>query len=191
MRLICLACCANTARGPVTAVPPISVMNSRRRIVAPSLRGKEIVAVQPKFVKGRPMSALGQKQTFAPQKAMSALPPIATAKAEFRKRSCPLYPRKRTCAVRKQCLLWAKSGHGAKLSQATPLVSNTNVRPRQCSLHDRVDSWSGHCIDLTLKRNRQHLGSSLSVWPLEDGMDIPNQSRTDRYESFYREFDSP
>jgi hypothetical protein len=26
---------------------------------------------------------------------MSALPPIATAKANFRKRSCPLYPRKR------------------------------------------------------------------------------------------------
>jgi hypothetical protein len=30
----------------------------------------------------RPMSALDQKQTFAPQKAMSALPPIATAKAD-------------------------------------------------------------------------------------------------------------
>ena len=28
------------------------------------------------------MSALGHKQTFAPQKAMSALPPIATAKAD-------------------------------------------------------------------------------------------------------------
>ena len=42
------------------------------------------------------MSALGQ---CALQKAMSALPPIATAKADIRKRSCPLYPRKRTCAV--------------------------------------------------------------------------------------------
>ena len=30
---------------------------------------------------------------------MSALPPIATAKADSRKRSCLLYPRKRTCAV--------------------------------------------------------------------------------------------
>jgi hypothetical protein len=29
------------------------------------------------------MSALGQKQTCAPQKAMSALPPIATAKADI------------------------------------------------------------------------------------------------------------
>src|SRR5262249_19303326 len=30
---------------------------------------------------------------------MSALPPIATAKADFPQNSCPLYPRKRTCAA--------------------------------------------------------------------------------------------
>src|SRR5262249_19617155 len=36
------------------------------------------------------MSALGQKQTYAAHKGMSALPPIATAKADFRKRSCLL-----------------------------------------------------------------------------------------------------
>ena len=48
---------------------------------------------------GPPMSALGQKQTYAPQQAMSALPPIATAKADFRTRSCLLYPQKRTFAV--------------------------------------------------------------------------------------------
>src|SRR5262245_40189507 len=45
------------------------------------------------------MSALGQKQTHAVQQRMSALPPIATAKADMRKWSCPLYPRKQTCAV--------------------------------------------------------------------------------------------
>jgi hypothetical protein len=33
------------------------------------------------------------------QEAMSALPRIATAKADSRKTSCPLYPRKQTCAV--------------------------------------------------------------------------------------------
>src|SRR5262245_26414619 len=33
------------------------------------------------------------------QKAMSALPPIATMKADSRRRSCLLYTRKRTCAV--------------------------------------------------------------------------------------------
>jgi hypothetical protein len=45
------------------------------------------------------MSALGHKRTYAPQQAMSALPPIATEKADIRTTSCPLYPRKRTCAV--------------------------------------------------------------------------------------------
>jgi hypothetical protein len=40
----------------------------------------------------RATSALGQKATCAPQKAMSALPPIATAKADLRDRLCPLYP---------------------------------------------------------------------------------------------------
>jgi len=45
------------------------------------------------------MSALGQKQTFAPQNTMSALPPIATVKADSRKRSCLLCSRKQTCAV--------------------------------------------------------------------------------------------
>jgi hypothetical protein len=45
------------------------------------------------------MSALGQKRTYALQKGTSALPPIATAKADSRKRSCPLYPQKQTYAV--------------------------------------------------------------------------------------------
>jgi hypothetical protein len=45
------------------------------------------------------MSALGHKQTYALQKAMSAITPIATAKADIRNRSCLLYPRKRTCAA--------------------------------------------------------------------------------------------
>ena len=45
------------------------------------------------------MSALGQKRTYAVENGMSALRPIATAKATSRKRSCPLYPQKRTCAV--------------------------------------------------------------------------------------------
>jgi len=48
---------------------------------------------------GRAMSALGQKQTYAVQNGMSALAPIATVKADIRKRSCLLSLRKRTCAV--------------------------------------------------------------------------------------------
>ena len=34
------------------------------------------------------MSALGQKQTFAVQNGMSALPPIATAKVDFPQTIC-------------------------------------------------------------------------------------------------------
>ena len=47
----------------------------------------------------RMMSALGQKQTYAVHQPMSALHPIATAKADIRKTPCLLYPRKRTFAV--------------------------------------------------------------------------------------------
>ena len=45
------------------------------------------------------MSALGQKRTCAMQTGMSALPPLATTKADIGKPSCLLYPRKQTCAV--------------------------------------------------------------------------------------------
>jgi len=45
------------------------------------------------------MSALGHKRTFAPQHVTSALPPIATAKADFGKPSCLVYPQEQTCAV--------------------------------------------------------------------------------------------
>src|SRR5215470_8909970 len=42
------------------------------------------------------MSALGHKRTYAAQNGMSALPPIATTKADIGNRSCLLYPRERT-----------------------------------------------------------------------------------------------
>jgi len=37
-------------------------------------------------------SAFGQEQTYARQNGMAGLPPIATAKADPRKQSCPLTP---------------------------------------------------------------------------------------------------
>src|SRR5262249_27772821 len=43
--------------------------------------GQRIVAVQMRVVKGCSMSALGQKQTYAVQNVMSALPPKATSNA--------------------------------------------------------------------------------------------------------------
>src|SRR5262249_45397674 len=71
------------------------------------------------------MSALGQKQTCALQKRKSALPPIATAKADIRKRSCLLYPRKRTCAAHK-----VMSALGQKRTSAH-LTKNQKARPQR------------------------------------------------------------
>src|SRR5262245_6832331 len=45
------------------------------------------------------MSALGQKQNICSAKGHVRFTPIATAKADTRKRSCLLYPQKRTCAA--------------------------------------------------------------------------------------------
>jgi hypothetical protein len=53
------------------------------------------------------MSALGQKRTCAAHQPMSALPPIATAKADIvHSNSCPL---------------WAKSGHDSRADPRGPL----------------------------------------------------------------------
>src|SRR5262245_3055964 len=70
------------------------------------------------------MSALGQKQTCASQKAMSALLPIATTKADFRTRSCLLYPRKRTCAV--------QLGMSALGQKRTPLPVHSIIASARC-----------------------------------------------------------
>jgi hypothetical protein len=61
------------------------------------------------------MSALGQKQTYAVHQPMSALRPIATAKADIRPGSCPLYPRKRTHEVQQRMsALGQKRTHAAQ-----------------------------------------------------------------------------
>jgi hypothetical protein len=58
------------------------------------------------------MSALGHEQTFALQQAMSALHPIATAKADSRKRSCPLCPRARKSDIEEFILCCAGANVG-------------------------------------------------------------------------------
>jgi len=59
------------------------------------------------------MSALGQKQTFAPQNGMSALPPEATAKADLR-HVC-FTPESGHVQRDSVCRLWARSGHSVGL----------------------------------------------------------------------------
>src|SRR5262245_27388680 len=80
-------CCASAPRGHASAAPPGNVMSSRRLIVVAPKSRHVMVATSFGARKGYETfrtSALGQKQTYAPQQAMSALPPIATAKADVR-----------------------------------------------------------------------------------------------------------
>jgi len=62
------------------------------------------------------MSALGQKQTCAAHNGMSALPPIATVKADIRNASCPLYPESGYVQCTGACPLRAKSGQNETCS---------------------------------------------------------------------------
>src|SRR5262249_41653918 len=70
-----------------TAPPPINEMNSRRLIASPEAQDKASYRQTSPLEGGSemtpPMSALGQKRTFAPQKVMSALPPKATSNATY------------------------------------------------------------------------------------------------------------
>ena len=69
--------------------PPEKAASSRQGFLEVAAED-DCLAIVPR---GNKMSALGQKQTYAVQQPMSALPPIATAKADFPQKACPLYPR--------------------------------------------------------------------------------------------------
>src|SRR5262245_55519676 len=71
------------------------------------------------------MSALGQKRTCAVQNGMSALPPIATAKADSRFTAESGHVQRTS-----SCLLWAKSGHRAILFDQ--LVAELEQSRRHC-----------------------------------------------------------
>src|SRR5262249_8993628 len=85
------------------------------------------------------MSALGQKQTYAVHKRMSALHPIATAKADTPQKSCLLYPQERTCTVH-----YLMSAKGQKRTPhdgiRSPKLNNCNMR--RCRRHSLVQSVS-------------------------------------------------
>src|SRR5262245_20471525 len=84
--------CARTENGQIAVAPPSNLMNSRRLIATPDAQDAAWYRVKRDSLRDVSMSALGQKQTHAVQQRMSGLPPIATGKADIRKRPCLLYP---------------------------------------------------------------------------------------------------
>ena len=73
------------------------------------------------------MSALGQKQTYAPQKRVSALPPIATAKADFRARS----------------EVFGRAKIGDEVNPAQGLINNFTVASAYDAGANSIHSWIG------------------------------------------------
>ena len=101
------------------------------------------------------MSALGQKPTFAVQKGMSALLPIATAKANFRKRPCLLYPRKRTCAVQLvMSAMGQKRNHAAQ--QKGSLFDHLLGVDEQSRRHCKAERFGSLDFDRTRRRHRTY-----------------------------------
>src|SRR5262249_40193775 len=90
MRRMRSGCCARTEKGHAIAPPPITLMKSRRLIMALEGQSDKVsVTAQINTLEGAelPQCPLWvKKRTCAMQKAMSALPPIATAKANSCKR---------------------------------------------------------------------------------------------------------
>ena len=78
------------------------------------------------------MSALGQKQTYALQQPVSALPPIATAKTDMPQLVMSASPpESRHVRCNEQCPLWAKSGH-ASSHRASVIASWRAVAVTSC-----------------------------------------------------------
>jgi hypothetical protein len=104
------------------------------------------------------------------QEGMSALPPIATAKANFRKRSCPLYPRKQTCAVQKRM---SAKGHKRTSDHLTGLVAllrSSEPLPREQEIVERLGSRR-HTFGLRANNigvGGQHFDIDCFVDPLDD-----------------------
>src|SRR6476660_1186895 len=96
---------------------------------------------------------------------MSALHPIATAKAKFQRRSCPLYPRKRTCAVQ---LGMAAKGNADNASLFDHLVCACEQRWRNCE----VQRFRGLKVDHQLVLGRRLHRKVSGLFAFEDAIDV-------------------
>src|SRR5262249_35582588 len=112
------------------------------------------------------MSALGHKRTYAPQQAMSALRLIATAKADMCQWSCPLYPRKQTCAVRQGMSVIAQKRTWPALFKNLGGAGEDRMRYRD------ADPLSGLEIDHQFVLGRRLYWQIGRLLALEDAIDI-------------------
>ena len=114
---------------------------------------------------------MGQKQTYAVHKRMSALPPIATAKADSRGRSCLLYPRKRTCAPRKlMSALGQKRTHAVQ--RIGTLFDQLVGELLETHRHIEAQCLGGREVDDQLVLGRRLHRHVSRVFALQDAVDV-------------------
>ena len=92
---------------------------------------------------------------------MSALPPIATTKADMRKRSCLLHPRKRTCAAQ---TVMSALGQKRTLRQAQPISGlSPNAHTARIELLMVSTHWQSHYLNAAFVRIIGNVKAELSA----------------------------
>ena len=104
-------CCARAESGHAVAVPPRSLMNSRRVIASPEACDKAIVAVQTRPGKGQTDVRFGSKADMCDAQAHVRFTPNSDRESGPPQSHVRFTPESGHVRCKKQCLLWAKSGH--------------------------------------------------------------------------------
>jgi hypothetical protein len=125
IRLIRPDCCARATSGQVATVPPISVMNSRRCMFAPRLKG--IVAVQTCTRKGPADVRFGSKADMCSAKRHVRFGPNSDHESGHPNSHVCFTPESGHVPCTSLCLLWAKSGHAGKRQQGRRLNADYSV----------------------------------------------------------------
>src|SRR5215510_7289068 len=121
------------------------------------------------------MSALGQKRTYALHQPMSALPPIATTKADSRKPPCLLYIRKRTCAAQlAMSALGQKRTHAAQ--QERSLFDQLVGELLEMQRHVEAECLCGLEVDHKLELGRCLYRKVAGLFTPKDTIDVTGRA---------------